>query len=207
VTICILNSYNAIYAHFFKLFYVLNEVLMKMIITRTERILHKSHIKKLSGSGSRNWPAAKELHARCPDKPLILYQPTKIKELWQCTPTPPSGHLSSTPLGRSTVLYLSRRRYIKPKCTRTAVASSFSLPDSEFSSCGFSINYSPANLDPSALNDIFARVGFPRRDIDPLNVALSHPSGSIQNILCYDELLDLYQILLLFANLVKMKPN
>jgi hypothetical protein len=65
----------------------------------TERKLHNSHVKKLSGSGSRNWSAAKELHARCLDKPLILYQPTKIKELWQCTPTPPSGHLfRSAPL-------------------------------------------------------------------------------------------------------------
>lgn len=86
--------------------------------------------------------------------------------------------IRSPPL-RSTILPLSRRRYITPQCTSTAVASALSLPDLELTARGFSVNYSPTNLDPSALNDVFARVGFPRRDIDRLKLALTHSSGLI----------------------------
>ncbi|KAJ4791859.1 hypothetical protein LUZ62_043105 [Rhynchospora pubera] len=85
-----------------------------------------------------------------------------------------------SPLLRSTILPLSLRRYITPRYTPTAVASlSISIPDSELSARGFSINYSTTNLNPSALNDVFASVGFPRRDTARLNLALSHSSGSL----------------------------
>ncbi|KAJ3693247.1 hypothetical protein LUZ60_008727 [Juncus effusus] len=74
----------------------------------------------------------------------------------------------------------SPRLHLRRKPPRhTAITSSLSVSDSQLSSKGFSINYSPTNLDPSALNDVFARVGFPRRDTARLTLALSHQSGSL----------------------------
>lgn len=67
----------------------------------------------------------------------------------------------------------------RPRCGAGAGAASLSASDQELSSRGFSISFSPADLNPCALNDIFARVGFPRRDPRRLRLALSHPSGSL----------------------------
>ncbi|XP_074588089.1 serotonin N-acetyltransferase 2, chloroplastic-like [Curcuma longa] len=60
----------------------------------------------------------------------------------------------------------------KPLCL--AAASSFTVSDGELESQGFRVRRSLEGLDLAALNEVFARVGFPRRDSERLRRALGH---------------------------------
>ncbi|WOK92962.1 hypothetical protein Cni_G01654 [Canna indica] len=60
-----------------------------------------------------------------------------------------------------------------------AASSAFTLSDGELESRGFRVRRSPEGLDVGALNDVFARVGFPRRDPDRIRRALEHAGGAV----------------------------
>ncbi|XP_072970960.1 serotonin N-acetyltransferase 2, chloroplastic [Typha angustifolia] len=61
----------------------------------------------------------------------------------------------------------------------SSASSSFSISDADLQSRGFSVRLSPSGLDLDALNDVFARVGFPRRDPAKIRRALDHASGAV----------------------------
>ncbi|KAH7684054.1 Glucosamine-phosphate N-acetyltransferase protein [Dioscorea alata] len=65
----------------------------------------------------------------------------------------------------------------KPKPFRPIIASSFSISDQDLQSRGFTQHRSSTDLDLDALNTIFARVGFPRRDLTRIRRALDHSSS------------------------------
>ncbi|KAJ0988267.1 hypothetical protein J5N97_006623 [Dioscorea zingiberensis] len=55
--------------------------------------------------------------------------------------------------------------------------ASFSISDQELHSRGFGLHRTSSDLDLDALNTIFARVGFPRRDPARIRRALDHSSS------------------------------
>lgn len=61
----------------------------------------------------------------------------------------------------------------------TIASAAFTVSDSELESRGFRVRRSPEGLDVAALNDVFARVGFPRRDPDRIRRALGHAGGAV----------------------------
>ncbi|KAG6515356.1 serotonin N-acetyltransferase 2, chloroplastic-like [Zingiber officinale] len=65
----------------------------------------------------------------------------------------------------------------KPLCL--AASSSFTVSDGELESRGFRVRRSPGGLDVAALNEVFARVGFPRRDPERLRRALGHAGEAV----------------------------
>ncbi|KAJ8465828.1 hypothetical protein OPV22_028380 [Ensete ventricosum] len=65
----------------------------------------------------------------------------------------------------------------RPRSLLLPVASAaFTVSDGELETRGFRVRRSSDDLDVAALNDVFARVGFPRRDPDRLRRALGHGS-------------------------------
>ncbi|CAL9079309.1 Acetyltransferase (GNAT) family [Musa troglodytarum] len=77
---------------------------------------------------------------------------------------PTSFHSSKTPT--------------RPRSLLLPVASAaFTVSDGELETRGFRVRRSTDGLDVAALNDVFTRVGFPRRDPDRLRRALDHGGG------------------------------
>lgn len=66
---------------------------------------------------------------------------------------------------------LLRRRRVQPSAL---AAAEFSVPDSALESRGLSLRRTADGLDMARLNDVFAAVGFPRRDPGRIRTALEH---------------------------------
>ncbi|KZV20590.1 hypothetical protein F511_27273 [Dorcoceras hygrometricum] len=58
--------------------------------------------------------------------------------------------------------------------TAVSAASVFSISDESLSSRGFTFHRTIENLNLDSLNTVFAAVGFPRRDVEKIRVALEH---------------------------------
>ena len=62
----------------------------------------------------------------------------------------------------------------------TSIATArFSIPDEDLSRRGLTVRRTPAELDLEALNLVFSRVGFPRRDPARLRLALEHTQALV----------------------------
>ncbi|KAG0493993.1 hypothetical protein HPP92_004987 [Vanilla planifolia] len=55
----------------------------------------------------------------------------------------------------------------------------FSVSDDELEARGLRVRRSAAGLDPEALNSVFARVGFPRREASRIRAALDHTDAVV----------------------------
>ncbi|THU44435.1 hypothetical protein C4D60_Mb02t07340 [Musa balbisiana] len=95
----------------------------------------------------------------------------------------PSSSLSlSRHLRRQLTLtsFHSSKASTRPRRLLLPVASAaFTVSDGELETRGFRVRRSSDGLDVAALNDVFARVGFPRRDPDRLRRALGHAGGAV----------------------------
>ncbi|XP_020698291.1 serotonin N-acetyltransferase 2, chloroplastic [Dendrobium catenatum] len=89
--------------------------------------------------------------------------------------------LSSTPLSCIPIPTQSAAPLIR--CTSTSNTTSQPLPlsisDAELAARGIRVRRCSAGLDLEALNAVFARVGFPRREASRLRVALEHTDALV----------------------------
>ncbi|KAJ6802703.1 putative uncharacterized N-acetyltransferase ycf52 [Iris pallida] len=66
------------------------------------------------------------------------------------------------------------------KCSASSSSSvPFSISDSDLTSRGFNLHRTASNLDPDALNAVFSRVGFPRREPARIRLALEHTQAVV----------------------------
>jgi ribosomal protein S18 acetylase RimI-like enzyme len=110
------------------------------------------------------------------EKPPLLSEAMRTLQMQEPRPCGLGGcrrNLTSTSLSLSFVSYK------KKLCSaRAAVASDgglrLTVSDSELESRGFGVRRTAEGLDVRALNEVFARVGFPRRQEERLRRALEH---------------------------------
>ncbi|KAJ6823284.1 putative uncharacterized N-acetyltransferase ycf52 [Iris pallida] len=65
------------------------------------------------------------------------------------------------------------------KCSASSSSVPFSISDSDLTSRGFNLHRTASNLDPDALNAVFSRVGFPRREPARIRLALEHTQAVV----------------------------
>ncbi|MQM11789.1 hypothetical protein Taro_044699 [Colocasia esculenta] len=73
----------------------------------------------------------------------------------------------------------SPSRQQPPRRLALRAAANFSISDAELESRGFRLRRTPEGLDLEALNTVFARVGFPRRDPARIRRALEHTQSLV----------------------------
>ncbi|KAK1273330.1 putative acetyltransferase NSI [Acorus gramineus] len=74
----------------------------------------------------------------------------------------------------TTSLPLRRPHRRPPTTSSSSTITTFSTSDADLDSRGFALHHTIAGLDLDALNNVFARVGFPRRDPRKIMKALEH---------------------------------
>jgi len=109
------------------------------------------------------WPGAASAAAALKSRRFLLLRPPQY-------PSTAAAAASTTTISRS-----SRRRLLRPpRASSPAGGLRLTVSDAELESRGFAVRRTAEGIDVAALNEVFARVGFPRRQEERLRRALEH---------------------------------
>ncbi|XP_030512492.1 serotonin N-acetyltransferase 2, chloroplastic [Rhodamnia argentea] len=96
-----------------------------------------------------------------------------------CIPLPTSLHLPTTTTSRHQPQSISISASSSSSSSASFPATALSISDAELESRGFSLHRDTTSLSLDQLNAVFVAVGFPRRDLGKIRVALEHTDALV----------------------------